>query len=890
MSPKNKTLYDIHTDGYWIKKGTNAHKFAKGNDMIDVKKVYVSPTNQVPVSGVVFNKLLSDGYIYDPKSNTLTYPIETKKIIINRETSNNSIREIIQHNPHNVIMRFRDTTLNVPHGTESKMVKFIQRHQRYDETECTLQSTSGGDTPIFGAAFKGKQNCVITALKKHCETHSYNNKDVIDKLYSTYQLGVYGDDYEQISKKLSLTITVILPDKSSIVYGKTRATHASFTCYYNNNHVWSGKQDKETHIINHDLWAVEDIKDNITDVVSVIGDITCPTVIETRTCIYRLKSTIILGYDGNIVVPLDKFASHIAYYADIFIKTNDISPIERHNFNIDAIKSICQHGIMYSKKYDNDYTCYDIKKAYSTFDKCKYYNGFPSDLTYSVKIDSIEDACDILKYEGFALIRMRCLWSGELITRWVSFPYLRYYMEMRSDELTVFYMLVSLKSTDLDTACIDVNKRMWHHVLGYINRTHKVQSYLTLDSAIASTCAGYCEQACVNGNTLYKKSIKSKGINGVYYPHIAGYVQQYTEIRMEMFVLENGIDVNDIVRVWVDGIYVSGQCEITDDEWHSYAGCSQMDCVDLNYVSGVDPVYYSTKFNDVVGMCDLVKGLPGTGKSYLLKELHNQTPNSIVLVPTNELKKSFDGCTVDTIDMVLTKPFDYVRFNTFLIDEYGVIPGEKITKLNSMSSPWSRVILFGDVGQLNLIQGSCINEEEYNVLELKKIYRQIDPVFQRKLQILRDSGIFKFNKKISVKDAILKNALILSATHIDIDKINEIGIQLNPNVEIEELKKDTPIRFYKTDSSYCAGEYGTISKLSKTDMEITKDDLVDIDIKVKTFKKYHKPAHSVSFHSQQGRTVKDRIVAINKNNLFDDRMVYVGCSRVQNEDQLYELI
>ena len=163
MSPKNKTLYDIHTDGYWIKKGTNAHKFAKGNDMIDVKKVYVSPTNQVPVSGVVFNKLLSDGYIYDPKSNTLTYPIETKKIIINRETSNNSIREIIQHNPHNVIMRFRDTTLNVPHGTESKMVKFIQRHQRYDETECTLQSTSGGDTPIFGAAFKGKQNCVITA-------------------------------------------------------------------------------------------------------------------------------------------------------------------------------------------------------------------------------------------------------------------------------------------------------------------------------------------------------------------------------------------------------------------------------------------------------------------------------------------------------------------------------------------------------------------------------------------------------------------------------------------------------------------------------------------------------------------------------------------------------
>ena len=83
---------------------------------------------------------------------------------------------------------------------------------------------------------------------------------------------------------------------------------------------------------------------------------------------------------------------------------------------------------------------------------------------------------------------------------------------------------------------------------------------------------------------------------------------------------------------------------------------------------------------------------------------------------------------------------------------------------------------------------------------------------------------------------------------------------------------------------------GKIISVGVDKISIKKEDGVVVLITMTMFKKYHKLAYSVTYHAIQGRTIKDKSVAINTTRLFDKKMKYVGCSRVVKEDQLFLLI
>ena len=52
--------------------------------------------------------------------------------------------------------------------------------------------------------------------------------------------------------------------------------------------------------------------------------------------------------------------------------------------------------------------------------------------------------------EGFMLVIMTCLWSKKTITRWVSFPYYRFYIAERKDPITPLFAMLSHKTCDLE--------------------------------------------------------------------------------------------------------------------------------------------------------------------------------------------------------------------------------------------------------------------------------------------------------------------------------------------------------------------------------------------------------------------------------------------------------
>jgi hypothetical protein len=918
LIPNDKSVYEKHEDNYWIKKGSTAYIQAEKDNKILKKLVYAPNKRLIPIESKQYEQLLDEGFVYDDKINSLIYPLNLHEAEITCPCGASDLKFLTENNINKISLRLDDDTiLEIPNESLTKIAVIINKALAYTATKIgVIIGIEGGNEVKFGIAFQGESNCVITALDAHMKNSNYDCKAILDKLYEKFKDGVYGsEDYNYICKKLKLRIKVNYPPYNRddyVKFGKeSNKQRSMFECNYQNHHVKIIKERINKPVIYHDFLNWQKLSLDTTKISNIIGKIDDPILVETDDTIYKAKYVSFNGSD----LELDGTMSSTDYYTKVFIKKNPkLVPIFRKSFNIDAIKTICQHGITFSKKIDTiphkDLINYDIKSAYTTYDKCEYYSGFPTDLEYSINVEDydLDQIKEIInKYEGFAMIKMTCLWSKKEVDRWVSFPYVKHYMENRADKITFYYMMISTdKVDDVDKSELDTTKRLWHYVLGSINKTTRKASFCTIDPLLAKTTPGCIEEAFITNTKLYRKTNTISYINKSYYPHIAGYVQNYTEIRLEQFVLKH--DIKNIYRVWIDGIYTDKDITCSTD-WHKETISTQQtdiydeddeDSTNFKYVEFSDvcnitykveiPKYSAFKFEERLPCGNvIVRGCAGTGKTYLLKNLYNQIPNSIVLVPTNELIKQFPSCKCITIDNFMYHPKTFNNYSTLLIDEYSMISQETIDKaLENINV--NRIILFGDLNQLGLIQGTAIDETQYKILGLERNYRQHNEKFQKKLNQMRIDGKFKFKQQIDPKEALNRKFLILSSTHKDIDKLNAMGLVLNDNKLINGLKIGAPTRFYKTCKSYNAGEMGTITDINDTCITIKKTNGVEVVIKKSTFDTQHKLAYSVTYHAIQGKTIHNQSIAINTNKLFDKNMKYVGCSRVIDETQLYLLV
>ena len=886
LIPDNKYDYDkvspVST-GYWIKKGTKHHSELKKNKMLLEKMVHATKDRLIPVGSPQFIAMITDGYTYNEKKNVLEYPVVDHVFEVDTKIEKDIMDEIMSLSPNSITLICDGKHTDIPTTSRKairKLLNDVIHYQLEEKADIQIVVNSGGTDVKISIAFDGTKNCVIAALEEHFTKHNY----IYDfgKLYTTYKYGVYGNDYEDISRKLKTSINIRLPLGNSLTYGKKRTDRAAFHGSYNNHHVSFQKKDKK-----ETMWVDNFSGFNEHDtIVNMIGE----ACIETSTTLYRLKS--LEFNEVQLDLQTTNTYSSTGYFAQAFLASNDLKPISPNDFNIDAIKTLCHHGIMFSNGSDANMN-YDLKSAYTTFDKCSYYSGIPTDLTYCVDVSSMnfEQLTSFTKYEGFVYVLMTDIWTNKTVTRWVSMPYYRFYLEKREDLITPYYMLLSRGVTELNMECFKgCPKRTWHKVLGYLNRTMGTVSYATIDPVLAKTGRGVVETKTINGRNVYTKTLLVDKINNKYYPHVAGYVQSYTEIRLECLALEIKKKGGRISKVWVDGIdtnvklYVGNEWHVREAEIH--------ECHEIVYKC-TEPIYCSKHYDNILDVYEkspriIIKGVAGTGKSTKVRAIHAQVPNSIVLVPTNELKKQYPNCRVETVDMVCTNPYPYFRYSTMIIDEYSMVTQEMLNNLLARLNP-VLLILVGDTEQLVPVNGSMIDETDYTIIILEKIHRQHNTMFQDKLNKLRSTGEFKFTQFIERREAVRKRYIIVSSTHNEIDKLNKLGLMLNDNQLIDGVKIGSPVRFYKTTKSFNAGELGTITSIDENKLTIKKNDETLVHIKTSTFKKYHKLAYSVTYHAVQGKTIDGNVV-INTHKLFDKKMKYVGCSRVVREDQLFLLI
>jgi hypothetical protein len=911
---KNKKLYNTIIKDYNV-------------ETVDGKEVF-KPKITDMVTGIngkkikrnseAYNNLIELGYNYDTEKNRLTYPIEIEIIEIKNNDLPVGIIDKINSNPnkyHHIFVEGEDysNSLNLP-KTKKEIRDWFYEEILYDGVSISQIHLYPNIKDVhFGPSYNGEKNCVITELENHYKKRDYTYD--FKKLYDKFDEGVFESDFEDITKKLKMSISVIVGNKE-YTYGKTRKMKAQLKLYYKNNHMTSIKTDfiDKPYEFKDNLF-ISDYK--LSEITNIIKGKDKLYTIETDDKIYRLKT------DDGIDMEKEQVFSSTTYYTKKFIESNQhIKKIPINHDNIKAIKTFINNGINYNDNSDSksELICIDLIKAYTNFDNFPEYTGFPTDLGQCVDCNSM-DKKEVIQIihnnEGYALAEMVDLFNSNLkedlyetTTRWVSFPFIRHRLLLDFD-IQIRYMMISTDRTDLNLEIFnDAPKRALHKVFGKLINTTVNDSFTTIDPLVGINYGGSMIHECKDNNKLFLcNNYRDKISDKYYYPHITGYVQQYTEIQMEKIYLDCLSKKIKVYRIWVDGITIKkkdlpkihDKYFNTDNSFNLFKvkpDTNQEFICRNTYIYGDNPNKYADTFNPLLTNTDKLKnnkyvlmGEAGTGKTYNVRKLYNQFNNAIILLPKHNLKKDYPGMNTETIHMFIEKKTK--SYDTIIIDEFSMINQEMIDNIEQFSE--KTIILVGDFGQLKCVNGTPIDTTGYNIIILEKNYRQKDKNFVELLRKTRETGdISWITQSVSKIEAVKKKFIILSSTHKEIDEINNIGDELNPNPFQGGYKIDTPIRFYQSRKDYNAGDMGTITNINEEKKELTinigDDKNVKISVKSFTDKKtlLVKKAYSITYHAVQGQTLSQNI-AINLVRLFDKNMKYVGVSRATDQDNIFIL-
>jgi len=881
----------------------------------------------IEVNGRTFKNMLNVGYVYERKKNILHVPITeqvAKKITINEPMQDEAWQELLDYSKTLIgkgarfkrnggFLTFNCTLIDSKRNYKEKISPeavainemrkirdviydygWLFQYNKYKseqkantknlKLEVTITQTKYDPNlkyKIGPALFSYNGRCVQDAFLKLCETYKTikGSYGLID--WDKYEdCGVFIEDFEKISRKLKCKISIYTPidDEPIMAFGVhnlSRVTHIKFI--YNNNHVEVYKKSNEKE--------VEEMEEEELNKLYL-------QELDKRTVLYTKGKYPEIYYFETF----DKI--YRATYRDVggmqeFKELNThISPIRRTHINIESIKTILKHGIHLNNGdvTSNQYYHYDLKKAYLNYYKYECFKSLPCNLDLCLDAEKITD--DELNHiienrEGVMLLEMECLYYGHIIKRWVSMQYVRHYKKNRpNDYFKPIQIMLATCTTDKLVFPTNSDYRILIGLMG----KHIQKWYIpTTDPVYANTLMKN-RAVSLNDDDMYLCSYRFDLTNNNYFPHIACYIQNATECEIEKLYIQNNMNISELRRINVDSIISTRPLHFDSEIFHSDKDImllpysNEVEYPDIKEGIKCGSYYDDLLFNKTIS---IITGSPGTGKSYTLRQMYSTISNCKILVPTLELKKFYSDLNVQTIQSFISrskKNENSTKISCILIDEYSMINNDMFENLKSIVDEKTNIYLFGDLSQIKPYTGLPIPRNLYYTHELTTNYRQNSTEFKQKINDCLLNGEYDFTEKqkITLRYALKNDIIILSSNHKQIDYINDVAIN--------KLKKTEriPVRIYKSSNGFLACEIDYIINYNDDSEEYKFESGRSMNRKI--FHEHNKFGFAITYHTMQGKTVhKPQRICISTDNLFDESMLYVGVSRVQDEEQLFVL-
>ena len=586
---------------------------------------------------------------------------------------------------------------------------------------------------------------------------------------------------------------------------------------------------------------------------------------------------------NNYITKFQKKTGIKNYYLDDMVDV-DVSRFVRQGVHFN--ETIDFKDIENAKNNEKKYNHIDMEKAYANFKMCKYYKGFVGNITDYRKTNKIVG----LGYYRIENIRFqnatkRLKQYNDVMKIYNNNVYPSQELEFLKANGVEFDIIEGCWGTtfdfEFDEHMLNTKDNKIRYYCKYVGSMFYYSEYksffMNCDETLAEHITYSSDYDMVSFNQEEKEvKVSYKKQHNNHLSHVCGFITSY----MRMNALEQllSIEIDDVIRVCVDGIYLYGNYKTLNcfrDKPELIKNNKQHDSYISNNVC--ENKKSKTRFRKHYKK-ELHKGVGGSGKTHL--NINDEgLIRKLYVAPSWKLSRSKNKeCGIKNqvwANIISDDPekIEYIRenYNVLILDEISMMSDETKIKI-FLLYPDMKIIMCGDPGfQLpSFSEGTtpfkCVGFD--NIIKYDKNRRCKCPHLQEILTFCRDNieldGLYHIVKpmikqkisKDNMKQMYKKEDLILCRSNKKKNLYTEM---------FDEIEK-----FYilKTDRKYCKGEI-VFDK---------PDDNYKLGL-------HYEIRHGFTTHSIQGETAKQ--------NLFIDdaymeaTAIYTALSRAEYLKNIY---